>query len=362
MRKDPSSASASQVLSFVAIYFACNWGLNLVNKWVLGSTQMPLLLTITHMVFSTVVLLPFMLQQPYRDQHRETLRKHWGGLLAIGFLMALNISLSNASLVSLSLSLNQVIRASMPVMTVAMAFFIEGQQPTLSVVASLAVLSFGVAVCVWDNQANGTLTAINLCILSTLANAACLSTSGKLLTEKVDVLRLTFYISPICAAFILPFTLYFEVGRLLAAVPLQGQQIAAMFLISSLLAITHNLVNYKLVQHTSAVSATVIGEVKTITLIVLSAFLLGEKSIFTPQLTGGCIIAMLGFCWYSHCKLAAQIAHVKEALSNLATPDEERGDETLEARGGKPTLDASQKQKSFKPGQASEIRVIARSA
>lgn len=42
----------------------------------------------------------------------------------------------------------------MPVMTVAMAFFIEGQQPTFSVVASLAVLSLGVAVCVWDNQVN----------------------------------------------------------------------------------------------------------------------------------------------------------------------------------------------------------------
>lgn len=65
------------------------------------------------------------------------------------------------------------------------------------------------------SQARGTMSAINLCVLSTLANAACLSTSGKLLTEKVDVLRLTFYISPICAAFILPFTLYFEVRSIL---------------------------------------------------------------------------------------------------------------------------------------------------
>lgn len=110
MRKDGTTATASHVLSFIAIYFVCNWGLNLVNKWVLGSTHMPLLLTITHMLFSTAVLLPFMMQQPYRDQHHETLKKHWTGLLAIGFLMALNISLSNASLVSLSLSINQVIR------------------------------------------------------------------------------------------------------------------------------------------------------------------------------------------------------------------------------------------------------------
>ena len=54
-----------------------------------------------------------------------------------------------------------------------------------------------------------------------------------------------------------------------------GKAIAYMFGVSSALAVTHNLVNYKLVQHTSAVSATVIGEVKTIALIILSAFLLG---------------------------------------------------------------------------------------
>ena len=43
------------------------------------------------------------------------------------------------------------------------------------------------------------------------ANAACLSTSGKLLTEKVDVMRLTFYIAPITAFFILPMLLHLEV-------------------------------------------------------------------------------------------------------------------------------------------------------
>jgi hypothetical protein len=112
MAKEAGPSEANHVFSFIALYFACNWGLNLVNKWVLGSTHMPLLLTITHMLFSTIVLLPFMLRQPYRDQHRETLKKHWVGLLAIGFLMALNISLSNASLVSLTLSLNQVIRCA----------------------------------------------------------------------------------------------------------------------------------------------------------------------------------------------------------------------------------------------------------
>ncbi|KAK9830940.1 hypothetical protein WJX81_008324 [Elliptochloris bilobata] len=204
--------------------------------------------------------------------------------------MALNVSLSNASLVKLSLSLNQVIRASMPVMTVAMAYFIESQVPTSSVVASLVVLSTGVGICVWQGQATGTMFSIVLCTLSTLANAACLSTSGKLLTEKIDVMRLTFYIAPITAFFILPLLLHVEARMVVESLAVNGKAIAIMFGMSSALAVTHNLVNYKLVQHTSAVSATVIGEVKTIALIILSAFLLGEKSIFTLQLTIGCVV------------------------------------------------------------------------
>lgn len=60
----------------------------------------------------------------------------------------------------------------MPVMTVAMAYFIEKQVPTSSVFASLVVLSAGVAICVWQGQATGTLLAIILCTLSTLVRRA----------------------------------------------------------------------------------------------------------------------------------------------------------------------------------------------
>lgn len=61
----------------------------------------------------------------------------------------------------------------MPVMTVAMAYFIEKQVPTSSVVASLVVLSTGVGICVWQGQATGTLLSIILCVLSTLVRRAC---------------------------------------------------------------------------------------------------------------------------------------------------------------------------------------------
>jgi hypothetical protein len=74
-----------------------------------------------------------------------------------------------------------------------------------------------------------------------------------------------------------------QAGMALAALAANGKAIAYMFGLSSALAVVHNLVNYKLVQHTSAVSATVIGEVKTIALIILSAFLLGARPAAAPE-------------------------------------------------------------------------------
>ena len=48
----------------------------------------------------------------------------------------------------------------------------------------------------------------------TVSNAAMMSMSGKVLSEKLDVLRLTFYTSPISCMFLLPFYYLREVHTL----------------------------------------------------------------------------------------------------------------------------------------------------
>ena len=67
-------------------------------------------MTVAHMLFSFIVLAPFMMMEPFKSQHKTTLQKQWKGLLCIGAFMALNIALNNLSLVEITLSLNQVIR------------------------------------------------------------------------------------------------------------------------------------------------------------------------------------------------------------------------------------------------------------
>ena len=97
----------------------------------------PLLLISCHMGFSFVILLPFMLCEPYVSRHRATLEQQWKGLVAIGeagcplpclrcigcqllwlrpvlcppgLFLAAKFSLNNLSLVLITLSLNQIIR------------------------------------------------------------------------------------------------------------------------------------------------------------------------------------------------------------------------------------------------------------
>ncbi len=46
-----------------------------------------------------------------------------------------------------------------------------------------------------------------------LSNAAMMSTSGRVLSEKMDVVRLTFYTAPVSCLALTPFFLWREVGR-----------------------------------------------------------------------------------------------------------------------------------------------------
>ena len=111
----PDTAKQHSVFNLaatVAAYLTLNSTLNLMNKWLLGvyGFSFPLLLTSCHMLFSFLILLPFMLREPLKSLHKATLQKQWKGIIGIGLFMAVNIAFNNLSLVQITLSLNQVIR------------------------------------------------------------------------------------------------------------------------------------------------------------------------------------------------------------------------------------------------------------
>ena len=98
--------------SLMSSYLLLNMSMNLANKYVLGvhGFRFPVLLTISHMAFSCLLLAPIMAMKVHRIQHKAMLIQQWKRIVAIAGLMSASIALNNASLVRMSLTLNQIIR------------------------------------------------------------------------------------------------------------------------------------------------------------------------------------------------------------------------------------------------------------
>jgi drug/metabolite transporter (DMT)-like permease len=254
------------------------------------------------MAFSFLVLAPFALRTPL-DVHARFLRKQWRGVAFIGAFLAVNIGLNNISLLGITLSLNQVIRSAIPVVTCALAVLVEGVQPSREEAGALVVLSAGVMIAMWQGAVGGSPGSILCCVAGTISNGAMMTFSSKLLSEKLDVVRLTFYTAPVSLACLLPLCLWREARPFAAYWAAHAGGAGRVMALSSLMAVSYNLTHATMIKRLSAVTTTVVGEVKIVGLLLLSALLLGEARAFTPKMFLGCALAIIGFAMYGHAKL-----------------------------------------------------------
>jgi hypothetical protein len=118
----------------IGLYLVLNSSLNLLNRYTLGHAgfRYPVSLTCFHLTFQLCSLAPLLMRAPYAGTHGESVGRNWKGVALIGTFMSLNIGLNNASLLHLSLSFNQVIRATIPVVCAICAVFVENKVPTPS--------------------------------------------------------------------------------------------------------------------------------------------------------------------------------------------------------------------------------------
>lgn len=149
--------------------------------------------------------------------------------------------------------------------------------------------------------------------------------SGKLLSEKLDVVRLTFYAAPVSLTCLAPFYFMYEKDRFAEYYQEHSDGVVVILIASSINAVLYNLVHSAMIKRTSAVTTTVLGEVKIVGLLILSAFLLGEKKEFTFTMTLGCLLAMIGFFMYSQTKI--QSIRSSTSVNTKVISLEDNGDE-----------------------------------
>jgi len=266
-----------------------------------------MLLTAAHMIFGTLVLWPFMaMSSTYRGTHAANWRKEWRALLFIGAVNGPQIALNNASLVSIELSLNQVIRAGIPVCVATFAFCLERRVPTEIGFAYLLLVTLSVMCVMFTGDEHGQYFGIGMCLTSVLMQSAQMSLSGKLLSGKLDSFQLTFYTGPIAFLVLaaMESAMQKEMAGLMHFAEAKPLATAGIMLGGCCLALMYNVVLMQAVRTFSSVGTAVLGNARTVLLIFMSALFLGELSNWTATRYIGCFNTFVGAAAYGlHPKL-----------------------------------------------------------
>jgi len=306
---------------FIIIAYLClNSFLNLLNRWALGlyGLRFPLIMTSAHMIFGSTALAPMMLMRDtYASRHSSVLANDWKGLATIAVMNGFQIACNNASLTVMELSMNQVIRASIPVLVAILAVCIEGKVPSKSEIVCLFVISVGVMLAVWEESRNAMLGII-LTLASTLMQSVQMSMSGKVMSSKLDSFQMTFYTGPVAFIALAPFAIVSEFS--IFAQSLYDRPMASIgFLLGSCcVAVVYNVVLFQSVRTLSSVGTAILGNVKIVMLLFLSSILLGEIGGWSANQYLGCLLTFVAAGAYSYIKAAGQ---KKPAAAPVIAPD-----------------------------------------
>jgi len=152
---------------------------------------------------------------------------------------------------------------------------LERRMPRPDESIGLIVLSLGVATAISEANATGNSFGVGLCMLSVLAGAAMLSTTARVLAGRVNSVQLAFFTSPVTCLCLLPPFFGMELGGFKEYVALRPSAAAGILVSGSVLAGAYNVVHNDQVSITDPVTTCVLGQVKIVVLLVLSAVYLG---------------------------------------------------------------------------------------
>ena len=196
------------VIVVFTVWLVTNISINLYNTYVLSKThfKFPILLTGTNKLIGWLGSIAVMLIGPrFKPEakafpERAVIAQQITRPMVIihGVLTAVNIGFNNWSLVTISLSLNQLIKSTTPLPTAFLSVVLEKKTFSWQVWASMAVVVLGTALAAIGNVSFAWGGAL-LCVISVFASAGWTVCSAILLqmgSDKMNAVDLVFYSSP----------------------------------------------------------------------------------------------------------------------------------------------------------------------
>lgn len=209
------------LMAAIVIYFwVLNQCLSIVNAWAIGSKgfRAPCFIASVQAGVSwAVVVLAAACGSERMRRAVQSRDVHVGSpgawsISSVALWSTLNVVLNNASLMYISLSLNQIIRSSIPVVT-AVVSSAHGSAPSKGQAGALGLLTAGVLLVIAQSrpEAHGTelelelLIGVMLCLGGTIAGAYMLHSTNKVLRSRssFNAIDLGFRVAPMTVVMLL---------------------------------------------------------------------------------------------------------------------------------------------------------------
>lgn len=230
--------------------------------------------------------------------------QHWKPLLALAIIHGVDVGLENFSIVFISISLNQIIKATVPAMTLGLTWWLDGKHYTPQLVLSTALTVVGAVMAVLDNpeiKEDGVFGLVAAC-LSAVASAVSTLLLGMLLQRaRINAVSLAFVSSVPSALVLLPPFLIYELPHL-ETFDMRNMSQNGWLALVGVLACFYNLSRLYLIKYTAAHYSVVAGNVKVALIVILSMLVFGDHGGFSPQNWAGTVLAIVGFTLYTFFK------------------------------------------------------------
>lgn len=178
----------------IPVWLVLNIGLNSYNKWVFSSPEaqgygasfeFPMFYSAANMVATVIgALLLTALKLPGTEPISLTkFTTYWWQLCLLSIFFAISLVTNNASLESIGLSVNQIVKACTPLPTMLLSCFIEQKRYSIPVMASVAALVASACGAIPYGDPTATPIGLVLVIISAVAIAAKISLSALLMSK-----------------------------------------------------------------------------------------------------------------------------------------------------------------------------------
>jgi len=312
-----------QMLAFFA-FAAGNMGLNLLNSWALRGTDekpswdhpsftFPVFYTMFHMIISSLVALILMATVVKPESGLPSFSQFWeykGAVIPIACCTFLTNSLNNMSLTMVSLFVNQVIKAQMPLLTMLFSIVRANKKYSAPVIATVVCCIVGSVLANADSflKPQTTPTSLNgviICIVGLVASAlrpviSMIAMEGSADKPKLAPTQVLFYDCFIAFFLMLAYWAISPERELSLAYmsdPEQRQIGLTVIAAGSSLAFEFNLANYTFIMVTSALTSAIGANSVKIVLITYAAFL---ANVTEPLSWTGIVIVVSSVAAYAY--------------------------------------------------------------